>query len=98
MGETQENKVTHQSVGQGPSLATLWTITYQAPLSMEFSRQEYGSGLPFPAGNLPDPGREPRYPALKADSLPSEPPGKLKEGFHLQLKMKENVRGRDLGF
>ena len=44
MGETQENKVTHQSVGQGPSLATLWTITYQAPLSMEFSRQEYWNG------------------------------------------------------
>ena len=99
MGETQENKVTHHSVGQGPSLATLWTVTYQAPLSMEFSRQVYWSGLPFPsAGNLPDPGREPRSPALKADSLPSEPPGKLKEGFHLQLKMKENVRGRDLGF
>ena len=79
--------------------ATLWTVTYQAPLSMEFSRQVYWSGLPFPsAGNLPDPGREPRSPALKADSLSSEPPGKLKEGFHLQLKMKENVRGRDLGF
>ena len=46
------------------------------PLSMEFSRQEYWGGLPFPSpGDLPDPGTEPRSPALQADSLPSEPPG-----------------------
>ena len=52
-------------------------IAYQAPLSMEFSRQEYWSGLPFPSpGNLPDPGIEPRSLTLRADSLPSEPPGK----------------------
>ena len=44
---------------------------------MEFSRQEYWSGLPFPSpGDLPDPGIEPGSPALQADSLPSEPPGK----------------------
>ena len=44
---------------------------------MEFSRQEYWSGLPFPSpGDLPDPGIEPRSPALRADALPSEPPGK----------------------
>ena len=44
---------------------------------MEFSRQEYRSGLPFPSpGDLPDPGIEPRSPALQADSLPSESPGK----------------------
>ena len=43
---------------------------------MKFSRQEYWSGLPFPSpGNLPDPGTEPRSPALQADSLPAEPPG-----------------------
>ena len=42
---------------------------------MGFSRQEYWSGLPFPSpGDLPDPGIEPRSPALQADSLPSEPP------------------------
>ena len=42
----------------------------QAPLSMGFPRQEYWSGLPFPSlGNLPDPGTEPRAPALQADSL-----------------------------
>ena len=41
-----------------------WTVAYQAPLSMEFSRQEYCSGLPFPSpGDLPDPGIEPRSPA-----------------------------------
>ena len=44
---------------------------------MEFSRQEYWSGLPFSSpGDLSDPGIEPRSPALQADSLPSEPPGK----------------------
>ena len=44
---------------------------------MEFSRQEYWSGLPFPfPGDLPDLGIEPRSPALQADSLPAEPPGK----------------------
>ena len=57
--------------------ATPWTVSYQAPLSMEFSRQEYWSGLPFPSpGDLPDPGIEAGSPALQADSLPSESPGK----------------------
>ena len=54
-----------------------WTIAHQTPLSVEFSRQEYWSGLPFASpGNLPYPGIEPRSPALWADPLPSEPPGK----------------------
>ena len=57
--------------------ATLWTTVQQAPQSMGFSRQEYWSGLPFPSpGDLPDPGIEPRSPALQADALTSEPPGK----------------------
>ena len=57
--------------------ATPWTVAYQVPPSMGFSRQEYWSGLPFPSpGDLPNPGTEPRSPALKADALPSEPPGK----------------------
>ena len=56
---------------------TPWAVAWQAPLSMEFSRQEYWSGVPFPSpGDLPDPGIKPRSPALQADSLPSEPPGK----------------------
>ena len=51
-----------------------WTLALQAPLSMGFSRQEYWHKLPFPSpGYLPDPGIEPRSPALEADSLPSEP-------------------------
>ena len=59
------------------SFATIWTVAGQAPLSMGFSRQEYWSGLPFPSpGHLPDPGIEPRSPALQADSLPTEPPEK----------------------
>ena len=59
------------------SCPTTWTIAYQAPLSMGFSRQECWSGLPFPSpGDLLDPGIEPGCPALQADALPSEPPGK----------------------
>ena len=58
--------------------ATSWTVVYQAPQSMEFSRQEYWSGLPFLSpGDLPDPGMEPRSPALQADTLPSEPPRRV---------------------
>ena len=49
---------------------TPWTISHQVPLSMEFSRQEYWSGLAFPSpGDLSDPGIEPRSPALQVDSL-----------------------------
>ena len=56
---------------------TPWTVAHQAPPSMGFSRQEYWSGLPFPfPGDLPDPGIEPRFPALQADALPSELLGK----------------------
>ena len=48
--------------------ATLWTVAHQAPLSLGFSKQEYWSGLPCPPpGDLPDPGMEPRSPALQAD-------------------------------
>ena len=54
-----------------------WTVAYKSPHSMEFSRQEYWSGLPFPPpGDLPHPGIEPGSPALQADSLPSETPRK----------------------
>ena len=50
-----------------------WTVAYQAPSSMEFSRQEYWSGLPFPSpGDLPDPGIKFRSPVLQADALPSK--------------------------
>ena len=60
------------------TLCDLWTVAHQAPLSMEFSRQEYWSGWPFPStGDLPDPGIKPRSPALQADSLLSELQGSL---------------------
>ena len=50
---------------------TPWTEAHQVPLTVEFSRQEYWGGLPFPSpGDLPDPGIEPKAPALQADSLP----------------------------
>ena len=65
-----------------------WTVACQAPLSMEFSRQEYWSGLPFPSpGDLPNPGIEPGSPALQADSLPSEPPGgrSKRDGTYLYI-------------
>ena len=66
-----------ESLSRVRLLATPWTAVHQAPLSMEFSRQEHWSGLPFPApGDLPNPGIKHKSPALQADSLPSEPPGK----------------------
>ena len=54
-----------------------WTVDYQAPLSMEFSRQEHWFGLPFPSpGDLPDPGIKPVTPALAGGLFTTEPPGK----------------------
>ena len=56
---------------------TPWTVAYQAPPFMGFSRQEHWSGLPFPSpGDLPDPGIEPGSSALQTGALPSELPGK----------------------
>ena len=63
-----------------------WTVASQAPLSMGFPKQEYQSGLPFPSpGDLPDPAIDPRSPALQADSLLSEPPGKPHIFYSIQL-------------
>ena len=63
-----------------PTLATPWTVAHQAPLSIGFPRQEYGSGLPFPSpGDLPDPGMEPASLAsllLAGRFFNTEPPGK----------------------
>ena len=62
-----------------PTFCDPWTVGCQAPLSMEFSRQEYWSGLSFPSpGDLPNPGIEPRSPSLQVNSLPCEAPGKSK--------------------
>ena len=66
------------------SFATPQTLTRQAPLSMELSRQEYWSGLPFPPpGDLPNPGIKPGSPALQADPLLPEPPGKPVTALYL---------------
>ena len=57
---------------------TLWTVACQVPLSLEFSRQEYWSGLPFTSpGDLQNPGIEPWSPTLQADLLPPMPTGLL---------------------
>ena len=70
--------------------ATPWTVTHQAPLSLclawGFTRQEYWSRLPCPPpGDLYNPGIKPRFPALQADSLPSEPPRKPKNALPAEL-------------
>ena len=58
-------------------LASPWGLDRQAPLSMEFPRKEYWSGLLFPSpGDLLNPGIEPASPALQANSFPTELPGK----------------------
>ena len=65
---------------------TPWTVTYQASPSMGFSRQEYWNGLSFPApGYLPDAGIEPRSPALRADTLPSQQPESTLQSLHKPL-------------
>ena len=70
-------KVKVKSLSHVRLFATPWAVAYQAPPSVGFSRQEYWSGLPFPSpGDLPNPGIQPRDPALLTDTLPSKPPGK----------------------
>ena len=84
---------------------TPWTVAYQAPLSMEFSRQEYWTGLPISSpGDLPNPGIEPRSPTLQADTLPSLPLGKSPSrgredelGWKQLKGVKKNVFGKLVG-
>ena len=72
----QKVKVKVKSLSRVQFFTTPWTVACQAPPSMGFSRHECLSGLPFHSpGDLPDPGIEPGSPALRADALPSEPPG-----------------------
>ena len=67
--------------------ATLLTAARQVPLSVEFSRPEYGSGYPFPPpGDLPNPVIEPGSPAVQADSLPLELPGKPNSNYSFSFK------------
>ena len=83
-------------VGGGCSVmsdfVTPWTVARKAPLSMEFFRQEYCSGLPFPSPeNIPDLEMEPRSLTLQADSLPSDPPGKPRKEHGTFSKLKEGM-------
>ena len=80
--------------------ATPWTVAHQVPLFMEFSRQEYWSGLPFPTpGDLPDLGIEPMSPALAGGFFTAEPPGKPQPSvtqredlqLHLETVMASNL-------
>ena len=71
-------KVKVKSLSHVQLFAIPWTVAYQIPPSMGFSRQECWNGLPFTSpGDLSDPRIEPGSPALQADALPSEPPRKL---------------------
>ena len=71
------NNTCVESLSHVRLFATPWTVAYQAPPSMRFSRQEYWSGLPFPSpGDIPHPGIELRSPAFQADALTSEPTGR----------------------
>ena len=72
-----KSEVKVKSLSWARLFATPWTVAYQAPPSMGFSRQEYCSGVPFPSpGDLPNSGIEPGSPTFQADALTSEPPGK----------------------
>ena len=72
--------------------ATPWTVAYQAPLSMGFSRQECWSGLPFPSpGDIPNPGIKLRSPALQADTFPSEPPVNINRSIWPCLRNNSSV-------
>ena len=80
---------------------TLWTVACQAPLTMEFPRQEYWNGLTFPSpGFLPDPGiglSSLRSPALQAGSLPLAPPGKPRKVQGASIKQtSENLAVRSV--
>ena len=72
-----------------PTLATPWTVTCQAPMSMGLSRQEYWSEMSFPSpGNITDPGIEARSPTLQPDSLQTEP--RVKENKNILNRLLTN--------
>ena len=76
-----------QSLQSCPAFLTLWTITCQVPLSMEFSRQEYWSGLPcFSPGDLSYPGIEPKslvFPALAQGFFTTSPMWEAQQALHI---------------
>ena len=85
-----------QSLSRVQLFAAPWTVAHQPPLAMEFSRQEYWSGLPFPSlGDIPDPGIEPTCaaPPVLAGKFftTTEPPGKSFDHW-LHQKSKINLK------
>ena len=94
-------KVKVKSLSRGQLFGTTCTIAHQDPPSMGFSRQEYWSGLPFLSlGHLPNPGIEPRSPALQSDALTSEPAGKPKynNNGHLLPHISAQIRALQVLF
>ena len=92
---SQKNKqlVVFSCFGCVRLFVTLWTVACQAPLSLEFSRQEYWSGLPFlPPGDLPDSGIEPKSPASVGRFFTAESLGKLATSF--LKKKKKDTHGK----
>ena len=84
----QEVKVKVKSLSHVRLFVTPWTVACQAPPSMGFPRKEYWSGVPLPSPrDLPNPGIEPGSPALQADALPSEPPGKPRYSIRYEKKV-----------
>ena len=80
-------KVKVKSLSHVQLFVNSWTVAYQVPPSVGFSRQEYWSGLPFPSpGDLPDPGTEPGSPALRVDALPSESQHIKKQRYYFANK------------
>ena len=78
-----------------PTFATPWTVARQAPLPMG-SPRKYWSGLPFPLpGDLPDPGMEPKSPALAGGFFTTDPPGKSNRGWRIHTA--EQRHGRTAG-
>ena len=85
-------KVKVKSLSRVRLFVTPWTVAYQAPLSMGFSRQQYWSGFPFLyPGDLPNPGIKPWSPALQTDALLSETPGKSLYSLYMPINLGEAV-------
>ena len=97
---SQKNKqlVVFSCFGCVRLFVTLWTVACQAPLSLEFSRQENWSGLPFlPPGDLPDSGIEPKSPASVGRFFTAESLGKLATSFLKKKKRLGECRMRGEG-
>jgi len=96
--KTIPQQQTNKSLSRAQLFATPWTVAHQAPPCMEFSRQEYWSGLPFPSpGDLPDSGIEPGSSTVQVDALLSEAPVTIKKGkeklcnFHFKKEEKRKT-------